>query len=253
MIRPKLHHVHLKTTRLQEMIDWYGAVIGAKIIFQSAGGASTTDNPFQVAFMTNDRANHGIVFMAVRGVGEDPEHFLHAGLHHVAFEYESFNDLMSSFARLQQLGIEPIVCINHGVTTSLYYSDPDQNAVELLVNHFDNWDTSTEWMSTSEAFRQNPMGVFFDPDPVVAAYKAGATFEQLQKDTYGGKYPPSKPLTLHLPPLELTRTACIVHKWLGICEQCRLGPFANCIANRYLRAMPVTPHLAEGGLEEAKR
>jgi hypothetical protein len=57
-------------------------------------------------------------------------------------------------------------------------------------------------MSTSEDFRQNPIGVFFDPDPVLAAYQAGAMFEQLQKDTYAGKYPPSKPLNLHLPPLD---------------------------------------------------
>ena len=122
--------------------------------------------------------------------------------HHMAFEYDSFDDLMSSFARLKQLGIEPIVCVQHGVTTSLYYSDPDQNAVELQADNFGNWDKSAEWMSTSEAFRQNPIGAFFDPDPVLAAYQAGATFEQLQKDTWAGKYPPSKPLNLHLPPLD---------------------------------------------------
>jgi hypothetical protein len=29
MIKPTFHHVNLKTTRLQEMIDWYGVVIGA--------------------------------------------------------------------------------------------------------------------------------------------------------------------------------------------------------------------------------
>jgi catechol 2,3-dioxygenase len=27
-IRPKFHHVNLKTTRLQEMIDWYATVVG---------------------------------------------------------------------------------------------------------------------------------------------------------------------------------------------------------------------------------
>jgi catechol 2,3-dioxygenase len=119
---------------------------------------------------------------------------VHAGLHHTAFEYDSFDDLMSSFARLRQLGIEPVVCVNHGLTTSLYYSDPDQNVVELQVDNFGNWDASTEWMRTSEDFRQNPIGAFFDPDRVLAAYEAGATFEQLQKDTYAGTYPPLKTL-----------------------------------------------------------
>jgi catechol 2,3-dioxygenase len=36
---PVLHHVNLKTTRLQEMIDWYGLVIGTRVIHQFVGGA----------------------------------------------------------------------------------------------------------------------------------------------------------------------------------------------------------------------
>ncbi|MBV8134485.1 MAG: extradiol dioxygenase [Deltaproteobacteria bacterium] len=93
---------------------------------------------------------------------------------------------------------EPEFCLNHGVATSLYYSDPDRNLVELQVDNFGNWDASTEFMRTSEDFRQNPAGGFFDPDRVLAAYKAGVTFEQLQKDTYAGKYPPSKPPNEHI-------------------------------------------------------
>jgi hypothetical protein len=121
------------------------------------------------------------------------------GIHHTAFEYESFDDLMSSFARLKQLGIEPEYCENQGVATSLYYSDPDQNLVELQVDNFSNWDASTDFMRTSEDFRQNPAGAFFDPDRVLTACKAGATFEQLQKDMYAGTYAPSKPPNEHLP------------------------------------------------------
>ena len=67
---------------------------------------------------------------------------MHTGIHHTAFEYDSFDDLMSSFARLKQTGIEPENCLNHGVATSLYYSDPDQNMVELQVDNFGNWDAS---------------------------------------------------------------------------------------------------------------
>ena len=85
------------------------------------------------------------------------------------------------------------------MATSLYYSDPDRNLVELQVDNFGNWDASTEFMRTSQVFRQNPAGGFFDPDRVLAAYKAGVTFEQLQKDTYAGKYPPSKPPNEHVP------------------------------------------------------
>jgi hypothetical protein len=47
--------------------------------------------------------------------------------------------------------------------------------VELQVDNFGNWDASTEFMRTSDDFRQNPAGGSFDPDRVLAAYKAGVT------------------------------------------------------------------------------
>lgn len=190
-IRPTLHHVNIKTIRLQEMVDWYALVIGTTVNLQFPGGA----------FVTNDRANHRIGFLALPGLRDDADKFVRTGLHHTAFEYESFDDLMSSYSRLKGHGIVPDMCLNHGVCTSLYYSDPDQNMVELQVDNFANWDASSEWMRTSEEARRNPIGVFFDPEPVLAAYRNGAAFEQLQKDIRAGKYPPSKPPKFNLPPM----------------------------------------------------
>ena len=50
MIKPKLHHVTMKTSHLDEMIAWYGKVIGAKVQFRDQVAAWTT----------NDTANHRI-------------------------------------------------------------------------------------------------------------------------------------------------------------------------------------------------
>ena len=112
MIKPMMHHVNLKTNRLNEMIDWYALVIGTKVNFRFPGGA----------FISNDRANHRIALLTVPGLQDDPQKFVHTGLHHTAFEYGTFADLMSSYARLKEKGIEPQVCLNHGLTISLYYS-----------------------------------------------------------------------------------------------------------------------------------
>jgi catechol 2,3-dioxygenase len=84
---------------------------------------------------------------------------------------------------------------------SLYYSDPDQNMVELQVDNFGDWDASAEWMRTAEDFRRDPIGSFFDPDLVLAAHQGGASFEQIQTGTRQGKYPPKKPPHLNLPSL----------------------------------------------------
>ncbi len=190
-IRPTLHHATFKTTRLQEMIDWYTKVVGINVNFQFPGGAWTS----------NDRANHRLSFLAVPGLEDDADRVSHTGLHHTAFEYDSFDDLMSSYARLKGLGIEPDVCLDHGLTISLYYVDPDQNLVELQVDNYGDWDKSSDFMRNAPQFAANPIGTFFDPDLVLAAYQAGHSFAQIHEDTYGGKYPPSKAPNLHLPPM----------------------------------------------------
>lgn len=188
-IRPKLHHVNLKTTRLDEMVAWYGLVLGAEVNFRFPGGA----------FTTNDPANHRIAFLAVPGLSDDPEKVAHAGLHHLAFEYDSFDDLMASYERLRDEGLTPEVCLDHGVTTSLYYADPDGNLVELQVDNFGDWSASTHWMRTSEGFQENPIGHFFDAEAVHRDYSAGTPFDRIRAGISADAYSPAEPPNLRLP------------------------------------------------------
>ena len=55
-------------------------------------------------------------------------------MHHSAFEYASFDELNASYLRLREAGIEPGLCLDHGMTFSYYYADPDGNHVELQVD-----------------------------------------------------------------------------------------------------------------------
>src|SRR3954447_24123555 len=121
VIRPKFHHVNLKTTRLQEMVDWYRVVVGAEPQFQYDMGA----------WLSNDAANHRIALLAFPNFADDPEKETHTGMHHSAFEYASFEELNSSYVRLHDAGIVPALCLDHGMTLSYYYADPDGNNVEL--------------------------------------------------------------------------------------------------------------------------
>jgi catechol 2,3-dioxygenase-like lactoylglutathione lyase family enzyme len=190
MIKPKLHHVTFKTSRLDEMIAWYGAVIGAKVLFRNQVAAWTT----------NDEANHRIAFLAVRGLSDDEQKTKHNGMHHCAFEYDSFDDLMTSFDRLRKAGIDPAFCFDHGMTISLYYRDPEGNFVELQSDVFGDWTKSADFMRTSPDFAANPIGTFFDPARVYAALKSGADFKTLQKSMRAGDYQPDKIPDIGLPP-----------------------------------------------------
>ncbi len=189
MIRPKLHHVTIKTSRLDDMIAWYATVIGAKVQFRNDVAAWTT----------NDAANHRIAFLAVPGLSDDQSKVQHNGMHHCAFEYESVDDLMASFDRLRKAGIEPAFCLDHGMTISLYYKDPEGNFVELQSDNFGDWAKSSEFMRSSADFAADPIGTFFDPARVYDKLKSGADFKTLQKSIRAGDYRPDKIPDIGLP------------------------------------------------------
>jgi catechol-2,3-dioxygenase len=182
VIKPTFHHFNLKTTRLQELIDWYSAVVGVEVTFKDATGA----------WLTNDAANHRIALLAFPGFVDDPDKDTRTGLHHSAFEYGSFEDLNASYERLCEQGIEPDICIDHGMTLSYYYKDPDGNHVELQVDCFGDWAASKEWMRTSPVFQANPIGVFVDPARISAAAEAGESFQEIHRRAMAGDLSPSE-------------------------------------------------------------
>ncbi len=178
-IRPKMHHINLKTTRLQEMVDWYGKVVGAEVVFQFPGGA----------WLTNDEANHRIAMLYSPRMSDDPEKLVHTGMHHSAFEYDSIDDLLAAYTRLKEEGIEPHATLDHGMTTSFYYADPDGNSVELQHDNFGDWQKSKEWMRASPQMLANPIGVPVDPEKMIEARKAGASVEEIHERAYAGEWP----------------------------------------------------------------
>ena len=79
---------------------------------------------------------------------------------------------------MRDSGIEPLVPIQHGVTTSLYYRDPDGNTVELQVDNFADPDDATAYMTGPE-YAADPIGPTFDPAAMVVALRTGVPECQL--------------------------------------------------------------------------
>jgi catechol 2,3-dioxygenase len=182
VIQPKFHHFNLKTTRLQDMIDWYGKLVGAEVLFQDGQGA----------WLSNDGANHRIALLAFPGFVDDPEKGTRTGMHHSAFEFDSFEQLNATYLRLRKEGIEPAMCLDHGMTFSYYYEDPDGNFLELQCDNFGDWAKSSEYMRTSEVFHANPIGVFVQPAKVADAAAAGATHAEIHDRAMAGEFAPEQ-------------------------------------------------------------
>lgn len=163
----KLAHFVIRTSRYEEILNWYLTVLKAHIVFKNEA----------LAFMTYDDEHHRLAVINMPGLTEQPEGA--AGVHHVAFTYASLKDLLENFERLKQLGIDPVFPINHGPTTSIYYADPDHNQLELQVENFDTVEESSAFFF-SDAFAVNPIGTEFDPALLLARLRAGEPETQLK-------------------------------------------------------------------------
>ncbi len=195
IIHPKLQHYGLTTANLDAMIDWYHKVLGMTVNYRASMPPEARNRaPFSaLAFVGNDDVHHRIVFFEARGAVPDPDKPRHVRVEHVAFEYQTLDDLLGTYARLRGLGIMPVMAVDEGLQTGLYYIDPDQNGVELNVNNYGNEWTATEHMRSAPQFGERPVRVQIDPEKMVAARKGGASPWELHERAFAGEFAPAKP------------------------------------------------------------
>lgn len=169
MITPsKLSHVILKTHQIDVMRDWYVDFLGARVVIYREGIS---------CFLTYDDEHHRFGFMQMKG--DDPEKLPgQVGLMHVGFTMDNVRDQLDKYVELRDKGVLPAMCTNHGPTFSIYYKDPDGNAMEIFVDRFATADEANEFMK-SEVFKANGLGLPFDPEELVKKMEAGATDEEL--------------------------------------------------------------------------
>ena len=173
----KLSHLVLQTNRRDEMIKWYCTVLGAEVLHQNR----------MIAFISYDDEHHRVAFIdpgpladKAPAEGKTARAGGEVGLHHVAFTMGSLGELAEQYQYLKALGIRPHRCVNHGVTTSMYFYDPDRNQVELLVDNFATATAGQDYMRGRSESDKNPVGIDFDPDELVERIRRGLKIEELQ-------------------------------------------------------------------------
>lgn len=163
-----LAHIVLRTANYDTMIDFWTVFLGAEV----------TSKDDVIAFLRYDFEHHRVAIVNIPAtVSKVPNS---AGLEHVAFTFESLDDLVGSYEERKALGITPFWCVNHGPTTSMYYKDPDGNSVETQVDNFDTAEDANEFM-ISELFKVNPIGTDFDPDELLERVRAGVDPKEIKK------------------------------------------------------------------------
>jgi catechol-2,3-dioxygenase len=93
-------------------------------------------------------------------------------IYHIAFTLNSLADLVKSYEKKTAKGIEPHWSVNHGMSTSMYYFDPDGNEIKLQVDNFATAEEAHQFMTTPE-YAQNPIGVDIDIEEFTWRVKSG--------------------------------------------------------------------------------
>lgn len=166
-IRPyKLGHVALRVFNLKRSRDWYFKVLEASATFENE----------MACFLTYDDEHHRIALIERADLGVSGD--AHQGLEHISLTYSSLGDLLATYRRLSQQGIQPYWTINHGPTISFYFKDPDGNRIELQHDVFERSEDLDAFFDGG-AYIENFIGITFDPEQMIARFEAGEPFETI--------------------------------------------------------------------------
>jgi catechol-2,3-dioxygenase len=124
----KLGHVVLKVRDVQKSKEFYLRALGLKLAYE--------DRDHGAVFLSFGTQHHDLaLFQHATGEAPGPAQ---PGLHHTAWQLRSFEELQAAHRELRELGISVESTIEHNVTRSVYFHDPDGNRVELYCDMVDD-------------------------------------------------------------------------------------------------------------------
>ena len=133
-----LGHVVIKVRDLEVAERFYAEILGIPI--QSRSDAD------QMTFFTLGQ-HHDFAIIAVGAAAPAPSEGS-VGTHHIAFKVaHGVDGLREAKARLEAEGVT-VAPVDHHVTKSLYFSDPDGNALELYADGSEEWKTDPDSLFT---------------------------------------------------------------------------------------------------------
>jgi len=124
----KLGHIVLKVRDVQRSREFYTRALGLKVAHE--------DLTRGTAFLSFGREHHELALFQLAS-GETPG-ATQPGMHHMAWQLGSFEELQAAHRELGQLGISVEATVEHNVTRSVYFPDPDGNRVELYCDMVEN-------------------------------------------------------------------------------------------------------------------
>lgn len=132
-------HLVLNVSNVERSTTFYRDVVGFRVARYRPDGTG--------AFLTCGVVHHNLaLFQAPEGAR--PPQKGQIGLNHFAFQVESYQALQAAHKRLVDAGATIDHIVDHGMTRSVYFLDPDGIMMELFC---DTFDTEAEGLAFMEA------------------------------------------------------------------------------------------------------
>ena len=128
MIRPqRIAHVVIKVRDLDRSKRFYQVVLGLDLMGE-------IDRP-RVAFLSANRKDHHEIGLLEVGAEAPDADSRAVGLVHIAFRLANEEQLRAAYRELKERSVPVRSTVDHGVTKSVYFSDPDGNELEVYSDN----------------------------------------------------------------------------------------------------------------------
>ena len=148
MVKPKrVGHLVLNVKDVETSVKFYTEILGFEIALERPGFGT---------FLTCGKIHHDLaLFQAAPDAAPVTPGGL--GLNHMALQVEDFEVLTEYYHRLNELGIVDH-SVDHMMTKSIYFHDPDGIGIELFCNSFEEAEDGLAMMRSPD--RKNEELVF---------------------------------------------------------------------------------------------
>ena len=138
----RVGHVVIKMRDLDVAKAFYRDVLGMKITDEREG--------FGVFFRFQDY-HHDIAVFKVDEDAEAPQKN-QFGLAHIALVTDSFDTVKAMYQRLKDHDVEIVRTVDHGITQSVYFKDPEGNELEIYCEV-----PEKPWQEVDTIIKADPM------------------------------------------------------------------------------------------------
>lgn len=133
-------HLVLNVTDVARSTKFYRDVVGFQVARYRPDGSG--------AFLTCGIAHHNLALFKAPD-GAQPARKGQIGLNHFAFQVESYEALQKAHERLVTGGAVIDHIVDHGMTRSVYFLDPDGIMMELFCNTFETEEEGLAYMKST--------------------------------------------------------------------------------------------------------